>query len=81
MNAFGKFVLFSEVVEKEYIWSLVKSPVNTRELRNMLMNYTAGRPFSRRIYAATSKAKKPHHFIRVTNAMQCDLFERVSRRF
>ena len=40
MNAFGKFVLFSEAVEKEYIWSLGKSPVNTRELRNMLMNYT-----------------------------------------
>jgi hypothetical protein len=33
----------------------------------------AGRAFSRRIYAATSKAKKPHHFIRVTNAMKCDL--------
>jgi hypothetical protein len=33
----------------------------------------AGRDFSRRIYAATSKAKKPHHFIRVTNAMKCDL--------
>ena len=29
----------------------------------------AGRTFSRRIYAATSKAKNPHHFIRVTNAM------------
>ena len=29
----------------------------------------AGRAFSRRIYAATSKAKNPHHFIRVTNAM------------
>ena len=43
----------------------------------------AGRAFSRRIYAATSKAKKPHHFIRVINAMKCDLFgvERVSRRF
>jgi len=40
MNAFGKFVLFSEAVEKVYIWSLGKSPVNTRELRNMLMNYT-----------------------------------------
>jgi hypothetical protein len=40
MNAFGKFVLFSEAVEKEYIWSLGKSPVNTRELRNMLMNNT-----------------------------------------
>jgi hypothetical protein len=37
---FGKFVLFSEAVEKEYIWSLGKSPLNTRELRNMLMNYT-----------------------------------------
>ena len=33
----------------------------------------AGRAISRRIYAATSKAKKPHHFIRVTNAMKCDL--------
>jgi hypothetical protein len=40
MNAFGKFVLLSEAVEKECIWSLGKSPVNTRELRNMLMNYT-----------------------------------------
>ena len=40
MNAFSKFALFSEAVEKEYIWSLGKSPVNTRELRNMLMNYT-----------------------------------------
>jgi hypothetical protein len=40
MNAFGKFVLFSEALEKEYIWSLGKSPVNTRELCNMLMNYT-----------------------------------------
>jgi hypothetical protein len=33
----------------------------------------AGRAISRRIYAATSKAKKQHHFIRVTNAMKCDL--------
>jgi hypothetical protein len=37
MNAFGKFVLLSEAVEKECIWSLGKSPVNTRELRNARM--------------------------------------------
>ena len=30
----------------------------------------AGRAFSRRVYAATSKAKKPHYFIRVTSAMK-----------
>ena len=40
MNACGKFVLLSEAVERECIWSLGKSPVNTRELRNMLMNHT-----------------------------------------
>jgi hypothetical protein len=39
MNPFGKFVLLSEMVEKECIWSLGKSPVNTKELRNMLMNH------------------------------------------
>ena len=33
----------------------------------------AGRAFSRRIYLATSSAKKPHHFIRITGGMYQDL--------
>ena len=33
----------------------------------------AGRAVSRRIYLATSSAKKPHHFIRVTGGMYQDL--------
>ena len=33
----------------------------------------AGRAFSRRLYAAMSKANKPHHFIRVSNSMKSDL--------
>ena len=33
----------------------------------------AGRAFTRRLYMATSKAKKPHHFIRVTKQMFDDL--------
>lgn len=32
----------------------------------------AGRAFSRRIYLATSSAKKPHHYIRVTGGMYQD---------
>ena len=33
----------------------------------------AGRAFSRRIYLATSSAKMPHHYIRVTGGMYQDL--------
>ena len=33
----------------------------------------AGRAFSRRLYMATSRASKPHHFIRITSGMKNDL--------
>jgi hypothetical protein len=33
----------------------------------------AGRAFSRRLYMATTKASKPHHFIRITTGMRNDL--------
>ena len=33
----------------------------------------SGRAFSRRLYSSLSQAKKPHHFIRVSNGMKKDL--------
>jgi hypothetical protein len=36
----------------------------------------AGRAFSRRLYMATTKASKPHHFIRITTGMRNDLLMR-----
>ena len=69
----------SELKDK-IMFVMENSKVNLRTLQPLAGSLAfctkalpAGRAFSRHIYAATSKAKKPHHLIRVTNAMKSDL--------
>ena len=59
---------------------LTRKKVTLRELQSLCGSLAfcskalpAGRAFSRRIYLATSYAKKPHHFIKVTTGMRQDL--------
>lgn len=54
--------------------------ITLRELQSLCGNLAfcskalpAGRAFSRRIYSATSKAKKPHHYIKITQGIYHDL--------
>lgn len=62
-----KTVAFSKKVTLKQLQSLCGS------LAFCTRTIPAGRAFSRRLYMATSKAKKPYHLIRITNELFHDL--------
>ncbi|VDI02733.1 Hypothetical predicted protein [Mytilus galloprovincialis] len=61
-------------------WVLGRKKITLRDLQSLCGSLAfcakalpAGRAFSRRIYLASSHAKKPHHYVRITEGMYQDL--------